>query len=78
MCLEKERQRDWQHFEERCYDPIRVNTKLREAPSAKQTIFEYAPKSHGAEDYMRLVQRVTAVAAFGRRAPKPATLAAVS
>ena len=67
-----------QHFEGRCYDPIRINTKLREAPSAKQTIFEYAPKSHGAEDYMRLVQRVTAVAATGRRAPKPATLAAVS
>ncbi|MEM8606426.1 MAG: AAA family ATPase [Myxococcota bacterium] len=51
------------HFQGRCYDPIRINTKLREAPSAKQTIFEYAPKSHGAEDYMRLVQRVTAVAA---------------
>jgi len=67
-----------QHFESRCYDPIRINTKLREAPSAKQTIFEYAPKSHGAEDYMRLVQRVTAVAATGRRATKPATLAAVS
>jgi chromosome partitioning protein len=67
-----------QHFEGRCYDPIRINTKLREAPSAKQTIFEYAPKSHGAEDYMRLVRRVTAVAATGRRAPKPAALAAVS
>jgi len=57
-----------QHFEGRCYDPIRINTKLREAPSAKQTIFEYAPSSHGAEDYMRLVERVTAVAATGRRA----------
>ncbi|MBT8454260.1 MAG: ParA family protein, partial [Deltaproteobacteria bacterium] len=34
-----------EHFEGRCYDPIRINTKLREAPSAKQTIFEYAPKS---------------------------------
>ncbi|MCZ6806451.1 MAG: AAA family ATPase [Deltaproteobacteria bacterium] len=54
------------HFEERCYDPIRINTKLREAPSAKQTIFEYAPKSHGAEDYMRLVQKVTAVAMRGQ------------
>lgn len=49
-----------QHFEARCYEPIRINTKLREAPSAKQTIFEYAPQSHGAEDYMRLVQRVIA------------------
>ena len=50
------------HFEGRCYDPIRINTTLREAPSAKQTIFEYAPRSHGAEDYERLVQRVTAAA----------------
>lgn len=65
-----------QHFEGRCYDPIRINTKLREAPSAKQTIFEYAPKSHGAEDYMRLVQRVTAVATIATS--RPATLAAVS
>ena len=65
-----------QHFEGRCYDPIRINTKLREAPSAKQTIFEYAPKSHGAEDYMRLVQRVTAVATIATA--RPATLAAVS
>ena len=54
------------HFEERCYDPIRINTKLREAPSARQTIFEYAPKSHGAEDYMRLVQKVMAVATRGQ------------
>lgn len=56
------------HFQGRCYDPIRINTKLREAPSAKQTIFEYAPKSHGAEDYMRLVQKVTAVAVRGESA----------
>ncbi len=66
------------HFEGRCYDPIRINTKLREAPSAKQTIFEYAPKSHGAEDYMRLVQRVTAVATSASDTPRPAALAAVS
>ena len=50
-----------QHFTERCYDPIRINTKLREAPSARQTIFEYAPQSHGAEDYMRLVRRLAEV-----------------
>lgn len=56
------------HFEDRCYDPIRINTKLREAPSAKQTIFEYAPTSHGAEDYMRLVQRITSVTATGAQA----------
>lgn len=43
-------------FGERALPPIRINTKLREAPSARQTIFEYAPESHGASDYSRLVQ----------------------
>jgi chromosome partitioning protein len=47
-----------EHFGERCLPPIRVNTKLREAPSAKQTIFEYAPESHGALDYQVLVDHV--------------------
>lgn len=47
-----------EHFGERCLPPIRVNTKLREAPSAKQTIFEYAPDSHGALDYSALVERI--------------------
>lgn len=46
------------HFGERCLPPIRVNTKLREAPSVKQTIFEYAGDSHGADDYRALVDYV--------------------
>ena len=49
------------HFGERCLPPIRVNTKLREAPSTKQTIFELAPDSHGALDYLALVDRVCAL-----------------
>ena len=47
-----------EHFGERCLPPIRVNTKLREAPSVRKTIFEHAPESHGAEDYRALVTRV--------------------
>jgi len=43
-------------FGERTLPPIRINTKLREAPSARQTIFEYAPESHGASDYSQLVE----------------------
>jgi chromosome partitioning protein len=39
------------------YDPIRRSTRLAEAPSHRQTIFEYAPDSQGAEDYRRLVER---------------------
>ncbi|MEM9067498.1 MAG: ParA family protein [Myxococcota bacterium] len=46
------------NFGDKCFSPVRVNTKLREAPRAKQTIFELAPGSHGAEDYLKLVERV--------------------
>ncbi|HET6613473.1 MAG TPA: ParA family protein, partial [Kofleriaceae bacterium] len=44
------------HFKSRCLAPIRRSTRLAEAPSHKQTIFEYAPKSGGAIDYGRVVQ----------------------
>ncbi|MCA9529541.1 MAG: ParA family protein, partial [Myxococcales bacterium] len=49
------------HFGERCFNPIRINTKLREAPSAGQTIYEYAADSRGAKDYRALVRRVVAL-----------------
>lgn len=43
------------HFKSKCLDPIRLNTRLAEAPSHRKTIFEYAPQSNGAEDYNRVV-----------------------
>ncbi len=43
------------YFKGRVMPPIRVNARLKEAPSHKKTIFEYAPESHGAEDYARIV-----------------------
>jgi chromosome partitioning protein len=43
-------------FGARTLPPIRVNTKLAEAPSTKKTIFEHAPDSHGARDYIRVVE----------------------
>ena len=36
--------------------PIRINTRLKEAPIHRKTIFEFAPDSHGAEDYRLLVE----------------------
>ena len=39
----------------KCLEPIRQNTRLAEAPANRKTIFEYAPDSHGAEDYQRVV-----------------------
>jgi chromosome partitioning protein len=37
---------------------IRRNVRLAEAPSFGQSIFQYAPDSHGAEDYRRLAAEV--------------------
>ena len=38
--------------------PIRRNIKLAECPGFGQTIFEYAPQSHGAQDYAQLGRSV--------------------
>ncbi len=40
-------------------EPIRSNVRLSEAPAHGETIFEYASKSKGAEDYQRLAERIT-------------------
>ena len=37
---------------------IRRNIRLAEAPSFGQSIFQYAPDSHGAEDYKKLAEEV--------------------
>lgn len=37
---------------------IRQNIALRESPSIQKSIFEYAPKSKGAEDYMCLTEEI--------------------
>jgi chromosome partitioning protein len=46
------------HFKDKLLTPIRINTKLKEAPMYKKTIFEHAPESHGSVDYKRLVEFV--------------------
>jgi chromosome partitioning protein len=38
--------------------PIRSSVSLSEAPGFKKTIFEYNPKSSGAEDYKKLINEV--------------------
>ena len=45
-------------YKELVCDPIRYNVRLSEAPGYGQTIFEYAPRSAGAEDYQRLAERI--------------------
>jgi len=39
-------------------EPIRANVKLAEAPSYGKTIFEYAPDSNGALDYMHAAREI--------------------
>ncbi len=47
-----------QHFGDRCFAPVRMTTKLKEAPANSKTIFEYAPESNAAEDYAAVVDRI--------------------
>jgi len=44
-----------EHFGDRVMPPIRQATRLKEAPAQGKTIFEYAPESNAAEDYLRVV-----------------------
>ena len=59
---------------EQVLPPVRINAKLKEAPSHKQTIFEYAPDSHGAADYQQVVDWVSYRGRTARSGapPKPA------
>ena len=46
------------HMQIKIADPVRINSKLSEAPNFRQTIFEYDSKSYGAVDYAKLVKLV--------------------
>ena len=50
---------------------IRRNVRLAEAPSFGQSILQYAPASHGAEDYQNLAREVLSSAGCSAR-PQPA------
>jgi len=46
------------HYEPQLCSPVRYNVRLSEAPGYGQTIYEYAPRSPGAEDYWNLTERI--------------------
>jgi chromosome partitioning protein len=46
------------YFAERVTAPIRSSVKISESPSHHMSIYEYSPRSTGATDYARLVERV--------------------
>jgi len=45
-------------FSQLCSYPIRVNSKLKEAPKYGKSIFSYAKSSRGSKDYEQLVEEV--------------------
>jgi chromosome partitioning protein len=65
------------HFQGKVFKTrIRTNVRLAEAPSHGQTIFEYAPDSNGAEDYMALAREIIGIEPIVRPEPAPEAAAA--
>ena len=46
------------NYKELVTNPIRINSKLSEAPTKGKSIFSYAPSSRGAKDYSLLVETI--------------------
>jgi chromosome partitioning protein len=46
------------HFGTQLCNPIRVNVDLAESFGYQSTVFEYSPRSRGADDYQRFIDRV--------------------
>src|SRR4051812_532360 len=63
------------HFGSRVFkSKIRSNVRLAEAPSHGKSIFDYAPDSFGAEDYLALAREIVGIEAIQREA-RPAPVA---
>jgi len=61
------------HFGSKVFkSKIRSNVRLAEAPSHGKSIFDYAPDSFGAEDYLALAREIVGIEAIAREArPTP-------
>jgi chromosome partitioning protein len=46
------------HYGAKVCTPVRYSVRISEAPGYGQTIFEYAPNSTGAQDYLSLTERM--------------------
>jgi chromosome partitioning protein len=47
-----------EHFGDRCLEPIRTASRVKEAPSVGRTLFEHAGDTTAAKDYLRVVARL--------------------
>ena len=61
-----------EHFGDRCLEPVRVAIKVKEAPAQGKTLFEYAPSSSAASDYLGVVDRVLDTRPTSQQVPRVA------
>jgi len=47
-----------EHFKDRCFEPVHMAIKVKEAPSQGKTLLDYAPGSSAAVDYLKVVDRL--------------------
>ena len=47
-----------EHFGDRCLEPIRMTSRVKEAPSVGKTLFEHAGETTAAQDYLRVIARL--------------------
>ncbi|MGM5483035.1 MAG: ParA family protein [Nanobdellota archaeon] len=59
-------------------EPIRINSKLKEAPERHMSIFKYAKSSRGAQDYKKLVVNVLNDEKHQRNITKETSVAALT
>jgi chromosome partitioning protein len=57
------------HFREVCLGPIRLASRVKEAPSQGKTLFEYAPGSSAAIDYLAVVDKLLSGETTAQNAP---------
>jgi chromosome partitioning protein len=61
------------HFGERCLAPVRISTKLKEAPAQALSIFEHAPGTNAAQDYDAVCEALVATTQLEARRQRRGT-----
>ncbi len=67
-----------EHFGARCLPPVRMASKVKEAPAEGKTLFEYAPGSSAACDYDHVVNKLLETAVHDAPIREPSSLGGVA
>lgn len=62
-----------EHFGQRCFSPVHLAIKVKEAPSQGKTLLDYAPGSSAAKDYLAVVDALIPAHGAGGAPVLPAT-----